>query len=284
MDLAGWLQELNAEGSLTTEELAAVTAALGKAPVAKRLGDSVLRQSDYSRHMDELRTKERETENIRAQLHEWKTKADADIARLTKRVEDGKITEAAYQARLTTLKTQADDLGLEIDTSPPSAAAPPPAASPVSAVPEGYEELRAGFDKATKLFPRIPAMLQDLAYEHFELFGKWPKLDPIMEKMLVTGRPLREVWEEEYKVGDRRTALETERIETIKRTAANEAETRVRSELKAPRPRPDAPHSPVLSQLAGKEKAPKEPSWQRAARAHEEGKYRTPAPGEANAA
>lgn len=48
--------------------------------VAKRVGDDILRQQDYSRNMDELRKKEKQTADYYQSLVTWKTEQDAALA------------------------------------------------------------------------------------------------------------------------------------------------------------------------------------------------------------
>lgn len=256
-ELTTWLKELNADGTLSAEELATLQGALSKDPkVVKRLEEGQLRQSDYSRRMGELTEKEKQTLALQTQLVEWKSQAEAAIAgaNLTARQEGeerGKLN-ARLQHVITTYNIDPASVGMEPPaggdltkkTTAPGNGNPP---NPEFLTRAEWEKLSAEM-KAT--YPLLPAVLHDLSVQHQVLFGKpLENSAALVQKAMTAGKPIQTVWEEEFKVAEKRTELHEAAIQTRITEAVTKRESELRSELQLP-PSPRATDgSPILREF-----------------------------------
>ncbi len=125
--------------------------------------------------------------------------------------------------------------------------------------------------------------MADLVDEHRELFGsKSFNKTAFLNKALEISRKnpnkkLREIWEDEFKVADKRKELQDKDVEARIATAVQERETKIRSELQLPAPRPAEQHSPIAGKFTKAATDPaKDPSrgLRAALEAYGSGKYR----------
>lgn len=257
-DLKSWLTDLAAEGALTTEELGTLETALGKEKVLKRIEEGQLRQADYSRAMNALTEKEKATLDLHDQLVAWRDEALQKInaSNLTARQE--REARAVIEAKL---KHAAEVHGLDLASLGVDNAAAPnhnaagnnagatgtTGATPAYVKEEDWKK-EVGAMRAT--FPMLPALLHDLSVEHQVLFGKpLANAGALVQQALEKGKPLREVWEEQNKVAERRTEIKEQEIQARITAAVQAREAEVRSELNLPpAPRADA-RSPVLAEF-----------------------------------
>lgn len=260
-DLKGWLGTLD----LSDDERKALEPVLSKEPVSKKIRESVLMRSDYSKHMDalgkqkselegQIREKVEKLEQYEQGLVSWKgdsekvlAKNQADLQRLTEQL---KKKDAAM------LKI-AEEYG--VDTSqyvqPDGTPAPTvvPGVSPD--VLSKYVDTET-FQKAVRdaqSFPDVAAELMDLNAEHMEIFGKPLKGHrTLVAEAIKQKKSLRDVWFDQNKVEEKRAELaKTAHDEEIARVR-KEVEMQVRSELRVPAQRPDARQPLILSETLKK--------------------------------
>lgn len=279
-EIKNFLDDLQKTGNLTPEERTILEKPLGKPEVVKFLGESMSRQSDYSKNLNDLQAdrtrllaevaeKERKVADWQKDLSKWKGDADGVYSAKDKELNDAKTALTAVNAKIKELATTYDIPEEELPKMPefPTAPAAPGASSAAAAAPGSSTTTapsgtvsREDFDRTIAQvqtsFPRVTATLMDLNTKHQRLFGSpIPSNDALLQKALNRRKAgenvtLEQVWEEEYKVPDREAALKEEEIQTRIKTATTEAETRVRSEMlasggNAARPS-NAPHAPVF--------------------------------------
>ena len=260
-DLQSWLKDLE----LSEDERKVLEPVLAKETVSKKIGESFLRQSDYSRKMNELSELRKQQEaQLQQKLSEldqheqgligWKSNADktlaqreAEVNRLNKELEATKNAMSKIQS----------EYGIDPSQYVQAPASPVQTKTFDDSVLGGYVK-RDDFQKAVNdamQFPQVAAELMDLNSEHYELFGKrLPNNRKLVEEAIRSKKSLKDTWAEQYKVEDRRAELSKkahdEEIERVKQ----ETEARVRSELKIPAQRPNAARPLVLSDsLKGRE-------------------------------
>jgi hypothetical protein len=281
-EIKNFLDDLQKTGNLTPEERTILEKPLGKPEVVKFLGESVSRQSDYSKNMNELQAekvrlaaeiaeRERTVAAWQTDLAKWKN--DADGIYQTK---DAELSAA--QTALNEVNAKIKDLAVaydipeeELPKMPNFPAAPAaPGAAPAAAAPGSStatapsvstggvskEDFQKSMTQVQTAFPRVTATLIDLGNKHRKLFGEdIPSNDALVQKALARRAAgenitLEQVWEEEFKVSDREAAIKEEEINQRIQRAKEEEATRVRSEMmasggNAARPA-NAPHAPVL--------------------------------------
>lgn len=265
-DAAAFVNELNKAGQLKPEELAVLQGALGKPEVAKYLEENQLRQSDYSRAMNALREKETATTALQQQLVEWKAAQEKVIDKANLTVRQEREARARLEA---VVKAKADEFGLNADeilsAAPPATPTPAPTTQP-----QNLDEFLKKQDWQNELngirsqFPLLPATLFDLASQQQKLFGKGfdeysytPKAggaaitgtQALVLKAMETGKSIQGVWEEDFKVAERRTQIQEESIQQRIRQGVEAEVAKFRSENNLPAPAPQAARSPILAEF-----------------------------------
>src|SRR5438132_3346164 len=76
LDVKQYLEQLAQTAGFSDEEKAGLLKAVANEKFAKGLGDDVLRQQDYSRNMDALKTEKQKTTDYYGQLLSWKAEQD----------------------------------------------------------------------------------------------------------------------------------------------------------------------------------------------------------------
>jgi len=255
-DLKGWLGTLE----LSEDERKVLEPVLAKESVTKKLGESVLMRSDYSKHMDALGKQKAELEG---QIREKVEKLEQYEKELVGWHGDGETKIKNAQAEVQRLADQlkkkdaamlkiAEDYGLDTSQYLQTDGAPnPPVVPGVSPdVLSKYVDTET-FQKAVRdaqSFPDVAAELMDLNAEHMEIFGKPLKGHrTLVAKAIKQKKSLRDVWLDQNKVEEKRAELaKTAHDEEIARVR-KEVEMQVRSELKVPAARPDARQPLILS-------------------------------------
>lgn len=280
-DVDNWLSELQKAGNLSPEVTASMKTALGNPEVVKVLEGNQLRQSDYSRAMNELATKEQAAVKLQGELVAWRNDAEAKLkaAGLTvaqERQERAKI-EVALKTAAETYNLDLTSLGLPAPDQTKPAPAKETPTNPDYMLKKDWETEAASIRGK---FPFLPALIHDLSVEHQALFGK-PLADSqgLVRKALETGKDIKTVWEEENKVAERRTQITEEAVTARINTAVQKREAELRSELQLPpTPRADS-RSPVLADYkppSDQESNKQESVVDRAVSAWQEHKYRVP--------
>ena len=197
------------------------------------IGNAVMRQSDYSRQMDEIRdersaiaTKQQEVLAIEDRLVAWREennpKYEAALADATAAKAERDLLVNAYIAKGGSLA----DLGKPVE------ALPKPEDQPRAD--DGRYVSREDYEKTMKA--TVPALAQWTAQamqidrEHFELTGQHPDLDKVLAEVY-KGKSARDAWESTHGIPALRAAKQESDIEARVAAAVKDAETRVRTEL-----------------------------------------------------
>ena len=253
-DLQAWLKDLE----LSDDERKVLEPVLAKEAVSKKVGESFLRQSDYSRRMNELADLKKQQEVQLQQklteldahekgLVEWKGTADKTLAQREKEVERLNRELESTKNAMTKIQTE---YGIDVSSYATPTNNPVQPKTFDDSVLGGYVK-RDDFQKAVEdaqKFPWVAAELMDLASEHQEVFGKrLPKARELVERAIKEKKSLRDVWATEYKVEDKRAEIAKKAHDDEIERVRQETEARVRSELKIPAQRPNAARPLVLS-------------------------------------
>jgi hypothetical protein len=260
-DLNTWLKELNADGSLTQEELTAMTASLGKPGVLKALTakhEDGLRQDEFSRRMNGLTEKEKATLALQGELVRWKQTAEAQLQQLTLTATQEREARQAIEAKF---RQVAADYGLDpAQLGIPAATAGTGNGAGAGAQGTGTTGITTGaaegpsrvqqLETAVTALPYMTAELLELQGEHQTLFGKpLPDLRGLVDRSLRAGQSMRKVWSEENKVPERQAQLQEEGVQARITAAVAKREGELRSELQLPPAGRPEHHSPVLAAL-----------------------------------
>ena len=280
-----WLKEFGFEG----DELKALATKFGaKSDVLEK---NQLRQSDYSRSMNEvkkLQTKAEETNAaLEREMAEFATLSAAEQAKAgdqRKRIEDLETKAFKYQQ---TLERVAEENGLDVAQVLEGVGhveKPKPAATPE---PFDPTPIRREVGAITSYLLALNGDLPAIAQEHLELTGN--RLDTrafVRELTDLANKgqapdPNR-FWEEKFDIGAKRQAKSQAEFEQKIATAREEGRRAGASEANLPGARPmEGTHSPVLRQAAAGANKAQRPQpgsrMQAAVNALREGKYRTPA-------
>ncbi len=267
MDITAWLEEATKRANIPAEDRKILEGVIAKnAGLATYLEESGLRQSDYDRKMNKLKEehqsrlqevadKEAAADAFATKNGQWFSENNSKFTKAQRDLEDARVKEAQLVERMKGLATRygvpEDELNIPVSAAPASPAAPAvPAFDEKRFVSreDGERELRG------TLF--FQAEIDDLMDEHRAMFGKGFKKAEFTAKALkVAGTPgntkkLRDIWEEEFKVADKRKELQDKDVEARIASAVQERETKIRSELQLPAPRPQEQHSPIVQKFA----------------------------------
>lgn len=272
-DVQAWLKELAADGSLSDQELGTLQASLSKPQVVKRLEEGQLRQADYSRAMNSLREKETATANLQAELVQWKKDQEKVIQKANATVGEKAAAHAALQAKV---QAYAEANGLDATEILGAEPAAPPANPNPNPNPQNpqyltREDWQKDYDAIRNNFPLLPAQIADLQVEHQTLFGKpLANSTELVQKAMAAQKPIRQVWEEDFKVADRRKEIAEAEIQQRIDAGVQAKLTQLRSEGQIPQQTalPQSARSPVLAEFSPQPTARKDMSAVDAAVAH----------------
>lgn len=304
-----WADGLIASGIPADTVKTLITSMEGSEKAQEYIRGNQLRQSDYSSKMNaaqkdlekraqDIATKESEVQTLQQRLIEWKRDADALTTNKSRKIEELETKLTKMTTRLGSLKEAyqiaEEDLADLTDVSPPAAVvtrggggAPPDTPSYLT-----REDFNREAASLLREFPKLSAEIDDIRDDHKELFGKRlprEKAFELLQRSMDSNGKLsaRAAWEQEFKVGDRRTEIaEAERKEWERKIREDER-TKVLSE--APPTSGPAGHrgegSPVFKLQRQAPPAPDQRSAadiynqpgaavQRAVEAYRAGKYR----------
>lgn len=290
--LESWLKDLD----LSEDEMRIVSPLFSKPERTEKLKGSVLRQSEFSRKMNDLDKQKAELEAsilekeqlIAAdaqKLGAWKQTADKTLTDTAEALEKERVERFKLAQKMERLATQYGEdpkqwLSTEDVTPPPKE---PVKAVDTSEYDKKYfsREDADKFGNELRLVPDLAAEFHDLAEEHYELFGKRLKMGPLVQEARKSKKLLREQWAEQYKVEERRKELSEKAIEERIQARVSEEKQKILSEHKLPVTRSgDGDGSPLLQmredlRLAGKERKSQGSSAVDAAvKAYNTGKYK----------
>jgi hypothetical protein len=300
-ELADWVTDLRKNGEINDQELEQLETILGKPKNLNLVRKSVLATSEFSKQMDKLRQEHEEKIAAEDRFHQdvanWKTGAEA---KLNRAIRERHELEAQIRAlaesnnadpeRDWNFKLSASSRGDEGSSDVGGTGVIRRRADGGSS--EGDSEtfdprkLRDEIGAELRMVPRFNTMLADLQAEHLELFGKPLKgATQLLDRALKEKKPLRDLWEEEHKVSERRAEIERAKQTAHDKEVADEAvrkyvsdpEHAVNPSIIPTRTRSES-GSPTLDKFYAKKKAedmhPEERSVNAALQAFHTGKYR----------
>lgn len=251
---AAWLEELKKSGSISEDEWKAFETAVANPKVNEYIGGSVLRQQDYNRAMNQLKadydTKASEILAYEKELAQWRGNTEKSVSQVKAELTQARAEADRLRATGKAYGLTDDDLGTPVApfTTPPGT---DPNLNRKGDAPEfdpsGFLK-RTEFEEIGAMYSLLPAEINDIVAEHVDLFGKQPKgMRQVVEQAMREKRSVRDVYEESFKVADKRTEIaEAQKEAEIKRRVEEEI-TRFRTENPQVRlPRPDASRSYVL--------------------------------------
>lgn len=246
--LQNWVNEMRSKGMSEAALTALETEWGAKKDVADEFARTVLAVPDYSRQTqdlkkrnDELTQKETDLQNYLAELNQWKTDRELDLRK--------KSEEAtAFKAQRDQIKTQLDQIAAEqknlyeqgLTTMNPDSIInnnQQTTANMNTQTPQNYltqEQLSEALNNQAQEAVRLQALQGSIIRDHFKLFGDIPDTETLINKAIKTHKPLKEVWESEYKVNEKRQSLEEEAInkrieeEVAKRVSAAQSDAAIK--------------------------------------------------------
>ncbi len=226
-----WLEGLKKSGALTDEQMQVLMEASGKTEFVDYVGETAMNRSDYSKRQNDLQTefqaKTQELTDYQRELANWRGMTEKEVSTIKAEAEQLRAERQRLIGVAQSYGLTESDLGDPVApfTQHPSLAAtkPNPSAPQADQIDPAKYLSRDEFVQKETLYSLLPAEIADIMAEHRELFGKEARLRPIVEKAMKEQRSVREVYEEEYKVADRRSELATaEREAEIKRRVDEE--------------------------------------------------------------
>lgn len=259
------------ELGVTEEQYKVLEEVVKNEKVDKLMGESLLRQTDYSKSQDDLKArmaahdkefagKMETVKTYEGDLNVWKADQEKEIqANATSKAEAEKQLSALHshvQAKAVEMGLDPKDFQLEGanvnqngNQNQNQNQDLPPVFDPDS-LKKDYLP-RAEFDEVLSGNLRIPAILHDISTEHQKLTGETINAEELLNGAVAAKKPLREFWEESNGIVQKRAeatvAAQTAHDEQIKADAIKETETRLASESFTPKPRDGSlGGSPVL--------------------------------------
>lgn len=227
---ANWLEGLKRTGALTDDQMQALLDASGKTEFVDYIGETAMSRSDYSRSQNalqaEYQAKTQELTDYQKELANWRGKTEKEVSTIKAEAEQLRAERQRLVGVAQSYGLTESDLGDPVApfTSNPSLATAKTTSAPQADPFDATKFIsRIEAEEMGTMYTLLPAEIADIMAEHRELFGKEARLRPIVEKAMREKRQLREVYEEEYKVADRRSELaDAEREAEIKRRVDEE--------------------------------------------------------------
>jgi hypothetical protein len=250
-DTLKWLQE---DLGFTPDEAKALSPQFDKRK--DKLSEGYLRQADYSKSMNDLKTlqgqlaaKDHQLNNEMAEWAKLQGEDENKAAKLRTELDTTKVEKYQLEQKI---KTLAEEHGIDIaQVLPKEPTVPEPPKAP--AFDETRFVPREQFGSVIDYMLGVPAELQAIAQEHFDLTGERLDTRPLIAdlKALVAKKQpadLRQIWETKYQVGEKRT--EKSKADHAAEIAAAEARGReaARSEAQLPGQHPTGVHAPIFTQ------------------------------------
>lgn len=254
-DVPKWLKEDMGFSDDEIKDLAPKLTA--KADVLEK---GYLRQSDYSKNMDGLKKAQTDlgaaSERLTAEMAEWATVQAANEP-ITKKMRDDLDAAQLKVTQLTSRVTRiATDAGLDpakalegIDQVIP----PKPTDAPAPPDLSGYVK-REELSGLASMSLNLPAELQSIADEHFELTGKRLDTRTIIREIQTRAGTRgnqktldpREIWEDQHKISELRADRDKKAHDAEITAAENRGREAAMSEIAVPGSTPAGRHAPVF--------------------------------------
>lgn len=252
-ELTGWVGGLG----LADDKKALVLEALGNPTVIQKVGDSVLAQREFSRKLDELKANEtrlnaehqarmKKEDEFQKSLSGWKTTKEQEYQ--TKLQQERQATEQALTTVRDRMKTLGTNYGIPEEELKPLLEAkvnvndPPVVRTDQRRDDDGKFLPRDEFNKVVNDYAKLPAIMQAITYEHQQLFPNQPPPDflKMIDEAGANKRSLKQEWEVQYKVGERRDAIHEEQIQARIKKDVEAAVVAERSRILADNPNVNA--------------------------------------------
>ena len=266
-ELSNWVEEMRKAG-LSPETLQALDKDLDRKEVADSFKRTVLAVADYSRQTQDLARQRQEVEDYLGQLKQWKADREIDLRKNTSETAQYKQMATQATEQLQAIQAAQEQLirsGV-VDASQIPVVAPTSSLQPPASSANGNgnyltkEELNKVLEEKDNYYLGALGLVNDINREHFNLFGQWPDTKKLIELSARTRKPLEEVWQNEYKVADKRKELQEQEVNKRIDEEVSKRVTTARSEeaIKGNTFRQGDPTSPIQSVLAkDKERAEK---------------------------
>jgi hypothetical protein len=265
-ELEAWLKDLfGADSPLIAE----VGAKLD--PVAGKIKEGQLRQSDYSKKMAAIQTKQEELttadRRLTEELAEWsrlKAEGNVEAETLQRQIEQHQQEKLAMEQALA---RAARDAGKEAkDYWKPSAATPdtPKPVSPPVVPPNVLT--KDEFGAAAAFFLDVPVTLQTIAAEHQALTGQPFNSEQFLAQMreaasskksvFGSGKDVRAFWEQTWDIPAKRQAQADAKLAADLKAAEDRGYQRARTEEATPTAHPAGTRAPVFQRTGPDGQAP----------------------------
>ena len=258
-ELSNWIEEMRKAG-LSPETLQALDKDLDRKEVADSFKRTVLAVSDYSRQTQDLARQRTEVEDYLGQLKQWKADREIDLRKNTAETLQYKALATTAQEQLQAIQVAQDNLIRQgiLDPSQVPVVAPTSQAQPAAQPSNGngkyltQEDLNKVLEEKDNYYLGALGLVNDINREHFNLFGQWPDTKKLIEASARSRKPLEEVWQNEYKVQEKRQELRQAEIQKqIDDGIAKGLSSRLSEEaIKGNTFRSGDPSSPLQSVLA----------------------------------
>jgi len=196
--------------------------------ILPEIGNGVMRQSDYSKKLDEMRVEREAVEeqkqlvlSRRQELEGW---YDTNSPLYTKALED--LDKAKVElARMT-------DAYIKQNGSLPTLTDTPPPAKPDDKPPFDASSF-VSKDDLSKVVPALtqwPVQFQKIAQEHFQLTGEYPDGEKILAEVY-KGKSARQAWEDTHGIPAIRERKQKEHFEAELKAAREDERAKVMTEM-----------------------------------------------------
>lgn len=266
-NLSEWVKDLAASGNLTPQQTAALEESLK--PVAGRVGESVLRQSEFDRFFNERKAeferKEQSLASFQTTLQQHREQVDGLYKKALTRAEQAELDKAAFEGRLRYVGEQYNipEEDLRIPAGAPPSGQQPPAAHTAPAIDTSKFIDDARYRNDLNTLARTPfymASVADVEREHRQLFPDKPlSQSQIVEAAMAAKADPTVWWEKQYNIPEKRQEI---------RDAAREREWRAKWDTEQSQKissaaigvlNPNTPVGQVLSLRADRQPQPTEP-------------------------
>lgn len=225
-DVREWFADITKGVELPEEVAKAALSALDRDEVRNNIGNQVLRQDDYSRNLDELKTQRTVLEEQQAEVERLKTEAAVFVKRQQDRDHNNVQLHEQLTENLATANRKLVELGEDkvrtVDTKPP-------VDEPKYVTVDELTEMRAEADQRAIAFAN---RIVNLGNKHRKDFGEDLDPDVLVQhattKQMTLDEAYRDMFSEQY--ADKTEAEVKERI----KTAVDDAETELRSQVEFP--------------------------------------------------
>lgn len=244
-----WLDELSKAGSISVEDMNVLTRIAGDPKADEFIKGSALRQADYSRRMQEIKTlqdsltaKEADVTKFQSDLAGWQTGAKESYKVAVQERERLAQELTAAKEKLRTVATLHN-----IDETEWNLPATKIEEKPVEKIYMTKEEVEAQIRSLSSESAIIDAAMHDLNVKHLELFGKpLPNGVAFVSEALAANKKLSSYFDEKFKVKERQAELDEAGVQKRIADAVAANDAKLRSEMNIASPRQGDRQSPLF--------------------------------------